>query len=173
MSTYIRILNRIKSAAGALCLTPSQIACWSRIEERLLYPGIVNFYGPCGAGKTFLGWTLAAENKAVYVVHPDKLSGIIRETSFTDNTIVFVDNVSEDRLAFRRVLIDLESADNHRAVIVTRYPADDYVFRAELELTEADIERVRQNLKQLGFTVAQSDWRDLWHVLLQAAGVQL
>jgi hypothetical protein len=172
VSTYIRILNKIKSATDTLRLTSSQEACRARIEERLSYPGVVNLYGSRGTGKTFLGWKMSAENRAVYVVHPYALPQITREISFTGDTIAFIDNVGEGRLEFRKVLIDLESADNLRAIIVTRHPADDYVFRAELELTEADIDTVRQNLRRLGFSIQASEWRNLWDGLLKAAGVQ-
>jgi hypothetical protein len=173
VSTYIRILNKIKSSVGMLSLTQSQAICRSRIEERLVYPGIVNLHGARGTGKTFLGWKMAVEKLVVYVVHPSTLPEMMRETSFSGNTIAFVDNANEDRIAFRKLLIDLESAGNIRAIIVTRQPADDYVFRAELDLTKADIERVHDNWRRLGLSVDISDWHNLWYGLLLAAEVKL
>jgi hypothetical protein len=165
VSRYIRILNDVKSNIGALSLTPSQVSCRMRIEERLVYPGVVNLYGLHGVGKTVLGWALAAGGQAVYVVHPSRLKG----SSLTDAPAVFVDNADADRSAFRQLLGALESARIERAVVVTHRPADEYVFRAELELTIEDMETVRKNLKRLGYPVVRGDWSNLWHGLLQAA----
>lgn len=165
MSRYIRILNDIKSSLGVLSLTPSQSACRARIEERLAYPGIVNLCGLHGVGKTVLGWVMAARGQAVYVVHPSWLE----ENSLAGDSIVFVDNAEADRMAFRRLLGVLESAGIERVVVVTHPPADDYVFRAKLELTNEDVETMQENLKRLGYPPSKGDWSNLWHVLLQVA----
>lgn len=165
MSRYIRILNDIKSIIGVLPLTPSQTDCQARIEERLAYPGVVNLYGLHGVGKTVLGWAMAAGGQAVYVVHPSWLE----ENSLTGDSIVFVDNAEADRIAFRRLLEVLESAGVERVVVVTHPPADDYVFRAKLELTNEDVETMQENLKRLGYPTPKGDWSNLWHVLLQVA----
>ena len=165
MSRYIRILNAIKTNIGVLPLTPSQVSCQTRIEERIVYPGVANLYGLHGVGKTVLGWVMAAGRRVAYVVHPSRLN----ESSLADAPVVFVDNADADRLAFRRVLGALESAGIARAIVVTHRPADEFVFRAELELTEEDVERVCKNLNYLGYPVMGGDWSNLWHGLLQAA----
>jgi hypothetical protein len=165
VSRYIRILNDIKSSIAALPLTPSQAACRARIEERLAYPGVVNLYGLHGVGKTVLGWAMAAKGEIVYVVHPSRLEG----NSPTSDSIVFVDNAEADRTAFRRLLGMLESAGAERVVVVTHLPADDYVFQARLELTDEDVETMRENLKRLGYPTLRGDWSNLWYVLLQVA----
>lgn len=164
MSRYIRILNDIKSNIGILSLTPCQAVCRARIEERLVYPGVVNLYGLHGVGKTVLGWAMAAGGQAVYAVH----SSHMKKSSLTGDSIVFIDNAESDRTAFRRLLGMLESAGIERAVVVTHPPADDYIFRAELELTNEDIETVRENLKRLGYPTSKGDWSNLWYGLLQA-----
>jgi len=163
VSRYIRTLNNIKLNIGVLPLTPSQIACRARIEERLAYPGVVNLYGLHGTGKTVLGWAMADGRKAVYVVHPSRLA----ESSLASDAIVFVDNAEANRTAFRRLLGILDSAGTERVVVVTHPPADDYVFRAELELTHEDVKTVQKNLKRLGYPVSKGDWSNLWYVLLQ------
>lgn len=143
-----------------------------RIEERLAYPGAVNLYGLHGVGKTFLGWTLAAEHKAIYVAHESKLQDIAQQRiSVMRDSIVIIDNASEDRAGFRRTMVSLESLGDPRAVVITNRPVDDYVFGSRLDLTEADIQKVKENLESLGFRLESGDWRDLWHGLLQAAGV--
>lgn len=165
MSHYIRILNDIKLNIGVLPLTPSQTACQARIEERLAYPGVVNLYGLHGVGKTVLGWAMAARGQAVYVVHPSRLA----ESPLTGDAIVFVDNAEANRMASRRLLGVLESAGIEKVVVITHPPADDYVFRAELELTDEDVKTVQENLKRLGYPTPKGDWSNLWYVLLQAA----
>jgi hypothetical protein len=165
VSRYISILNDIKSSLGVFSLTPRQSACRARIEERLAYPGVVNLCGLHGVGKTVLGWVMAAGGQVVYVVHSSRL----KKSSLTGDSIVFIDNAESDRTAFRRLLGVLELAGVERAVVVTRPPADDYVFRAKLELTNEDVETMQENLKHLGHVPPKGDWSNLWHVLLQVA----
>lgn len=164
MSRYIRLLNSIKANITTLQPTPSQQACRARIEGRLVYPGIVNLYGHQGTGKTVLGWALCNEGHATFVVYPRQRDlEVLRQRDF-----VFVDNAEADHRAFRRLLGELETANVQRAVIATHYPADDYVFRAELSLTEEDIAVALQNLKALGFRTSESRFSTLWHLALQA-----
>ncbi len=165
MSRYIRILNAIKSNIAALSLTPSQLACRRLIEERLVYPGVVNLHGPHGVGKTLLGWAMAEAGQVVYVVHPSRIEQLV----LIGAPIVFVDNAAAERSAFRRLLGVLELARVERIIVVTHLPADDYVFRAELKLTSEDIETVRKNLKRLGYKTPEGDWGNLWYGLLHLA----
>jgi hypothetical protein len=165
VSRYIRILNDIKLNIVVLPLMPSQVSCRTRIEERLVYPGVVNLHGLHGVGKTVLGWAMAAGGQAVYVVHPSRL----KESPLIDAPVVFVDNADAGRSAFRRLLGALESTGIERVVVVTHRPADEYVFRAELELTTEDVETMRKNLKRLGYLAVEGDWSNLWYGLLQAA----
>lgn len=165
MSHYIRILNDIKGNIGLLSLTPNQVACRALIKERLSYPGVVNLYGLHGVGKTMLSWVMAAEEQVIYVAHLSHLKG----NSLTGNSIVFVDNAEANRTPFRRMLGILESAGAKRVVAVTHLPVDDYVFRAQLKLTNEDIETVRQNLEHLGYPASKGNWSNLWYVLLQIA----
>lgn len=165
MSRYIRQLNSIKANLGTLPLTPSQMACRTRIEERLTYPGIVNLYGLPGTGKTVLGWALSWGGSVTFMPHPmQRVSNIPRTHEF-----VFVDDAQAEHGAFRRLLGELEAAGVQRAVIATRQPVDDYVFRAELNLTDEDIAVALQNLKGLGFPTNETRFSTLWHLLLQAA----
>ena len=161
----MRILNHIKSDIRVFGLTTSQILCRERIEERLVYPGMVNLYGLHGVGKTVLGWALAADGEVEYVVHPSLLD----KNSLMGTSIAFVDNADADRITFRRLLGELESAGIERAILVTHRPADEYVFRAELGLTAEDVETVRKNLSRLGYRSVEGEWSNLWHGLLQAA----
>jgi hypothetical protein len=99
-------------------LTPSQAASRARIEERLAYPGAVNLYGLHGVGKTFLAWTLSAEKKALYVVHPSRLRDVV-DRATTSDTVVVVDNVAEDRSSFRQMMIGLESLGDPKVVVIS------------------------------------------------------
>lgn len=165
MSRYIRLLNSIKINIATLQLTPSQQACRARIKERLAYPGIVNLYGHPGTGKTVLGWVLSHEGQATYVVRPTLQDlEVARQYDF-----VFVDNAEADHKAFRHLMGELENVGVKRAVIVTQFPADDYVFRSELNLTDEDISVALQNLEDLGFRTGESRFSTLWHLALQAS----
>lgn len=164
MSRYIRLLNSIKANIATLQLTPSQQACRARIEERLAYPGIVNLYGHPGTGKTVLGWALAHDGPATFVIYSTQRDlDTVRQRDF-----VFVDNAEADHRAFRSLLGELENAGVQRAVIATHYPVDDYVFRTELNLTDEDIAVALQNLKELGFRANESRFSTLWHLAQQA-----
>ena len=72
----------------------------------------------------------------------------------------------------RQLLALLETAKIDRAVLVTCYPADDYIFRAELELSNDDIDIATDNLNQLGFPVKTKNPTNLWLVISQAARKQ-
>ena len=165
MSHYIRILNKVKLNIGKLSLTPEQISCQGRIEERLVYPGVVNLFGLHGVGKTVLGWALNDMGKVVYVVHPTKLN----EIAPSQNITFFLDNVNSDRASFRYVMGRLESLQVDRAVLVTHHPANDYVFHTEMKLNSNDVEIVRENLRLLGYSSKESDWKNLWHGVIQIA----
>jgi hypothetical protein len=165
MSRYIRILNNIKTNITSLTLTPSQEACRARIEERLAYPGVVNLYGLPGVGKTVLGWAMAAAGKVIYVSHPTRCTQVDLRAA----PIIFVDNAEADRASFRRLLGTLESAGSKRVVVVTRSPVDDYVFRAEINLTDTDIATVQHNLAGLGYQASGQGYANLWQLLLQIA----
>jgi hypothetical protein len=165
VSHYIRILNNVKSAIAELPLTPSQDACNARIMERLAYPGTVNLYGGQGTGKTVLGWAMVARGQAAYVTHLSRIEGSLP----TNDEIVVLDNAQADKAALRRSLVSLESAGIERVVIVTRLPADDYVFRAELRLTSDDTRMVAENLRKLGHSVPDGSWGSLWHMVMHAA----
>jgi len=165
MSRYIRLLNSIKANIAIVPLTPSQMACRARIEERLAYPGVVNLYGLPGTGKTVLGWALSSGEHGIFMVHPMQRASDDQQTQ----GIAFVDNAEAERGAFRRLLGELESAGVQRAVIVTRTPADDYVFRAELNLTDEDIAVVLRNLMGLGYATNEARFPTLWHLVQQAA----
>lgn len=165
MSRYIRLLNSIKANITTLSLTPSQMACRARIEERLVYPGVVNLHGPLGTGKTVLGWALSWDGHVAFMAYPmQRVVGIPQAHNF-----VFVDNAEAEHGAFRRLLGELETAGVQRAIIVTHQPVDDYVFRAELKLTDADIAVALRNLRGLGFPTSETRFSTLWHLVLQVA----
>lgn len=164
MSRYIRLLNSIKTNIAVLSLTPSQLACRVRIEDRLAYPGIVNLYGQSGTGKTVLGWALSANGYGIFLGYPPlQVSDDLKRSNF-----VIVDNAEADHRAFRRLLGKLETAGVQRAIITTRQPVDDYVFRVELNLTDEDIATVLQNIRDLGFQFDQTEAPTLWQLVLHA-----
>jgi hypothetical protein len=167
MSQYIRILNHLKGNIGSLPPTPSQEACRIAIMDRMAYPGVINLYGATGTGKTVLGWMMAALGNVAYFVHADHITSPASRSA----PIAFIDNAPRERSNFRHLLARLESAGIDRSVIVTRYPADDYIFRTELELTPEDMAIVRKSLARFGYSCqANADAMNLWHLMTHTIG---
>lgn len=170
MSQYIRILNAIRKNIARLSLTKSQADCRIAILERLEYPGVVNLYGPHGSGKTVLGWCLASEGQAAYLVEPTRLMAAEQAPK------VFIDNAGHRRSDYRRILGDLERARIRQAVIVTLERIEDSVQAFELYCTPEDTQIACANLTQLGYPVGllENDSSiepppDLWNMLQRAA----
>ena len=166
MNRYTCILNSLKLNISHIQLTPSQMACRACIKERLFYPGVVNLYGPSGVGKTLMGWVLANSGFATYLVHPTKHEQI----DLCTVNIVFVDNARSDRISFRQLMGTLESRGVERIIVVTRSPADDYVFRTELSLSNEDIAIAQRNLADMGYQIRIQNYMNLWQLLRKTAG---
>jgi hypothetical protein len=167
MSQYIKILNMLKENIVRLTLTPGQAACRVHILERLEYPGIINLYGARGSGKTVLGWCLASEGHAQYIVEPMQL-GTERLTNSGPSS-VFIDNADHRRVAYRHILDKLAHARIRRAIIATQERIEDFVQAVPLTCTLADITTAADNLSRLGFPPTQpsdnTPYLDLWDVL--------
>lgn len=163
MSRFIHLLNTIKKNIAHLPLTPSQERCVLLIQERLLYPGVVNLYGLTGVGKTMLGWHMAWHQQATYVVGPDDA----KQANLLDSSVVLVDNVGADRTTFRRLMAKLELTQAERLIVFTDSPVDDYVFRIELVLSDEDVSVVQTNFERLGYRVTQQSYANLWHLVRQ------
>jgi len=160
MSPYIQILNALKKHISQLSLTHSQADCRISILERLNYPGIVNLYGSHGSGKTFLGWSLASEGHANYVIEPKQIAAMDGPAS-----IFFVDNAGYRRSDYRAVLGDLERARVNKAVVVTLERIDDSVQAFQLCCTSEDIQIACANFAQIGYPPKTGQCADLWDLL--------
>lgn len=165
MSRYIQVLNALKQHITQLPLTSGQVACRIYILERLEYAGVLNLYGPRGSGKTVLGWCLAQEKHANYITEPSLIPTIEQLPA----TILFIDNATHQREAYRHILDDLARARVRRAVVVSRERIEDFVQAVPITCTPADVEIAVRNLTQLGFPPAsppnEIPFLDLWDVL--------
>lgn len=170
MSRYIQILNALKQNMARLSLTSGQAMCRAQILERLAYPGILNLYGARGSGKTVLGWCLASEGHAMYIVEPSRLHTIKQELpAESSSVIVFVDNAGHRRDEYRRILDELARARIRQTVIVTQERIEDFVQAVMLACVPSDMDIAANNLSRLGFPPVlpsnEVPFLDLWDVL--------
>jgi hypothetical protein len=142
MSQFIRHLNQIKNKRKIEWLTPSQRSALSSVKNELQVPSTVNLFGLVGAGKTFLGWTLANELNFAYLTHPGKM---IQFNKLYYEGVV-VDNCNSERNAHRELLKMIRFQQIAYAVFITRRMIKDYTHFVELHVTPYDIQAAQQNL---------------------------
>ena len=125
---------------------------------------MINLYGGYGSGKTVLGWCLASEGHAIYILEPSLLQSAAGNAS-----AVFIDNASHHRDEYRHILDQLAHTKIRQAVIVSHERIDDYVQSITITCTHVDTKIALNNLSLLGFTPpSPSDtslFGDLWDVL--------
>lgn len=170
MSRYIQVLNALKQNMARLSLTSGQTTCRTQILERLAYPGILNLYGLHGSGKTVLGWYLASEGHAIYVVEPSRLHTLEQDLPAESGSVIaFVDNAGHRRDEYRRILDELTRMRIRQAVIVTQERIEDFVQAVMLAYAPSDMDIVINNLSRVGFPPVpppnEAPFLDLWDVL--------
>lgn len=161
MSRYVRLLNCIKRKRNPSWLTGSQRQALEELKDACRTPGSVNLCGSVGVGKTFLTWTFADEFGYDYFPHVSHF----KHAEELSTAGVVVDNNLPDRRAHREVLKVLRFRNVQNAIIVTRGLVEDYTRYVELELDEADIEEVANNLTACGFFSQSLEATSLWYLI--------
>ena len=95
---------------------------------------------------------------------------IIKSSNYGTDRLLYLEPQAVAQVAKKiHVMGKLESLKVDRAVLVTHHPANDYVFHTELNLNRNDVEIVRENFRLLGYSSNESDWKNLWHGVIQIA----
>ncbi len=134
MSLYVQWQNLIKEKSCSDWLTDGQRQAYLRVLDGWAAHPFVNLYGPVGCGKSFVSRLLAKEHGYLYLhdlqTAPDGSSNVI------------VDDVEYSRLM--RATAQLRYLG--RVILVTRRPTTDPMPRAEIRLSERDLNQFLHNL---------------------------
>jgi len=160
MSLIFEVTNAIKERADLSWLTSSQRICFEAIMRELRYPSLINLYGDCGSGKTFLGWIIQQETSGYYLPLPKS----VKELQPLSDNIFIIDNCSWTRIQFREILKQLQFLSITKAVIITRQKIQDDILAIKLELTSEDISTVLNNLRKIGYICPARDISNLWEL---------
>lgn len=163
MSRFLQLLNRLKVEARTDFLTDSQRAAMEEIHAFWEMPERVNLIGACGAGKTFLGWTLARIHNASFIPDSKMLHG--SGSRVADSLVV--DNVSSDERPLRALLAELQLSEVRSAVLISSDANRLGMPVVELELpSPEDIDIVYHNLSLLEhYALEPLTQGSLWDVI--------
>lgn len=157
MNTYLSLSNFIKENLSDDWMTPSQRKAYDKLIDALSYHNYINLYGTVGAGKTFLGWLLHKNQIGHYFSHWSDLEPV--------SELVVVDNVSETREDFRNLIKEVQLADIHKLIAISREPINDYVAFVKLDCQQADLTKMTDNLMSCDKAELKIDDVDnLWEV---------
>ncbi|MBN2393037.1 MAG: AAA family ATPase [Anaerolineae bacterium] len=165
MSRLLVLLNRLKAEARHDWLTESQAATLSEIERLWRFPERINLYGPPGAGKTFLAWSVARALNAVY--YPS--ARVYHIASVRDQARVVIDNAPDDVVALRRLLAALQLNKARTALMITAQPGRLGLPAVGLPVpTPQDVDTIYRNLSLLDYYALNPAYdANLWVVVMQ------
>lgn len=144
--------QRIRDRLSPEWLTPSQQWVWKQLH---LFHGpphrVINVYGPCGSGKSFLGWLMHQEGYATYQMWPDERRPI--------HPRLVLDNAPPDRASARSVRPLVDDLDICQIILLSRQRVDEPDMPAfALQVTEDDLDHFRANLyRHLHITLSTSE----------------
>ena len=162
VNEYTKTLDLIRSNLTEAWLTDSQREVWLQLN-RLLEPPyyVVNIYGAPGTGKTFLGWLLHKQGRALYAD-----AGDLSWSSWKGQPLIVLDGHDSNRRAVRALRSQLHLYDIGQVIILTQQKAQDDIPCLHLAVTDRDIQIVRATLyRELEVMVPEGDHRNLWDCL--------
>ena len=164
-SRLLILLNRLKAAAYRDWLTDSQSAAFSEIQTLWDFPERINLTGLPGAGKTFLAWTVARLLGAAYFPSPR----VYHTEAVPQQVRVVIDNTSDDAIAQRRLLAELQLNSSRSALIITTQPNRlGLPVVALARPTSQDLDIVYRNLSLLDYYSLNPHYAEnLWMVVAQ------
>jgi hypothetical protein len=156
MSLYIQWMNLIKEKATAEWLTDAQRAAHDKITQQWQAAPFVNLWGVPGCGKSFIARLLVKEHNYTYTYDLQSVP--------PDTANVLVDDAQYTRLM--RPVVRLLRL--RRVILLTRRPVADPMPRAEIRLTEKDVNQFLHNLFEycsISFVASEPNGTDLAQII--------
>ena len=162
MSRYTKTLDLIKTNLTENWLTDSQREVWMQLSKFMEPPYyVVNIYGASGTGKTFLGWLLQKQKRALYADASDP-----SWQSWKGQYLVVLDGYDSSRRAVRSLRSQLQLWNIGQAIILTCQKAQDDIPCLHLAVTDKDIQIVKATLyRELEMIIPEGNHRNLWDCL--------
>ena len=134
---YFELTNKIKGNFTKDWMTPSQSKVFEQIKGRYASQSIINIYGDSGVGKTFLAWNLEHELNAKYIKDISELMS---------HNLLVIDDCPHNRNYVRDLIQESFFYDINKIIFFTDKKAEDDVTKINLELTEEDKVKFKNNL---------------------------
>ncbi len=162
VSKFAKTLDLIKTNLTEAWLTDSQRKVWMQLGKLMEPPYyVVNIYGASGTGKTFLGWLLQQQGRALYA-DASNLSW----KSWEGQPLIVLDGYDSSRRAVRSLRTQLQLSNIGQVIIITRQKARDDIPCLHLAVTDRDIQVVKANLyRELEVIIPEGSCRNLWDCL--------
>lgn len=162
VSKYLETINRIRANLTETWLTDSQKSVWTQLNKLMGPPYyVVNIYGITGSGKTFLGWLLQKQGRAIYANEGER-----NWTAWQGQPLVVLDGYDSSRRAVRSLQAQLQLSKIGQVIILTRQKAQDDIPCLHLAVTDRDIQIAKANLyRELNLAIPDGARRNLWECL--------
>jgi hypothetical protein len=162
VSKFVKTLNLIRTNLTEAWLTDSQKEVWTQLNKLMEPPYyVVNIYGASGTGKTFLGWLLQEQGRAIYADASDP-----SWQSWKGQPLIILDGYDSSRRAVRSLRSQLQLCNIGQAIILTRQKAQDDIPCLHLAVTDKDIQVVKATLyRELEVIIPEGNHRNLWDCL--------
>jgi len=160
----MELVNEMKRRPPASYLTPTQQRVFDELRDGLRYPNRINLYGPCGSGKTYVGWVIASAVGGVHVPLPELV-----EKLEPGHDCVVIDNVPHYEADVRRTLARADLIGASSVVLVSQAPVTVTMRRVELPLpTPEEVDQVLQTYWRLGYYQQHElpEQPNFWQILL-------
>ena len=162
VSKFAKTINLIRANLTETWLTDLQNKVWMQLNKLMGPPYyVVNIYGATGTGKTFLGWLLQKQGRAIFADAADP-----SWQSWKGQSLIVLDDYDSSRRAVRSLRSQLQLWNIGQAIVLTRQKAQDDIPCLHLAVTDRDIQIVKATLyRELGVIIPEGNHRNLWDCL--------